>query len=204
MSNGIEVNVVGNLTRDIELRFSQNGKPWASFSVAVNEFQRGRDGERSEQTSFLNCKIFGDAAENLAESSSKGTRLMVHGRMRQEEWTDNEGTKRTSYSVFVDEVGPSLRWAQADVRRTASGSGGGAGGGGGGFGGGGAGGGGFNGGSRGGGENGPRGGGESAPRTGGSRGGGRSDFGGDFGGGAQPGAGSGGSDFGGDGDNPFL
>jgi single-strand DNA-binding protein len=203
MSNGIEVNVVGNLTRDVELRFSQNGKPWASFSIAVNEFSRGRDGERSEQTSFLNCKIFGDAAENLSESTSKGTRLMVHGRMRQEEWTDNEGNKRTSYSVFVDEVGPSLRWAQADIRRTPGGGGGGQGGGG--FGGGSGGSGGAPAAQRSGGRSDFGGGGGSFGGTpsggqGGSRGGRGSDFGGDYG--QQPS--SGGSDFGNAEENPFL
>ena len=101
---------------DIELRFSPSGTPWASFSVAVTERQTIR-GERKDVTTWLRCKLFGAAAEYAAESLSKGTRVIVMGKMRQEDWTTREGEKRSTMTVFVDDIGPSLRFAQAKVTR---------------------------------------------------------------------------------------
>lgn len=116
MTNGLEVSAVGNLAADIELRFSPSGTPWASFSIAVTERQTIR-GERKDSTTWLRCKMFGTAAEYAAESLPKGTRVMIMGKMRQEDWTTGEGEKRSVMTVFVDEIGPSLRFAQAKVTR---------------------------------------------------------------------------------------
>lgn len=118
MSNGLEICAPGNLAADIELRFSPSGTAWASFSVAVTERQTVR-GERKDVTTWLRCKLFGAAAEHAAESLTKGTRVIVMGKMRQEDWTTREGEKRSTMTVFVDDIGPSLRFAQAKVTRVA-------------------------------------------------------------------------------------
>lgn len=119
MSNGIEIATVGNLTNDVELRFSNNGKPWARFSIAVNEIGRSASGERTEQTTFLNCKVFGESAEHAAETLQKGMRVIVHGKMRSERWTDTSGVEKKDMSLYIDEIGPSIRWATANVTKVA-------------------------------------------------------------------------------------
>lgn len=115
--NGIEISNVGNLGSDIDLRYSQSGTPWASFSIAVRELQTIR-GERKEITTWLRCKVFGELAENAAESLKKGARVMFSGKLRSEEWTPEGGEKRSVMSLIIDEIGPSLRFAQAKVTRT--------------------------------------------------------------------------------------
>jgi single-strand DNA-binding protein len=119
MANGAEVTFVGNVTKAPELRFGQNGKPWCTFSIAVNEFGRDKSGEKTEQTTYFDCKIFGDMAENFAASIEKGARIVVIGRLRSEKWTGQDGQERRSMTVYVDEVAGSLRWAQAQFTRTA-------------------------------------------------------------------------------------
>ncbi|MFM7089088.1 MAG: single-stranded DNA-binding protein [Candidatus Paceibacterota bacterium] len=117
MSNGIEISATGNLTNDIELRFSSNGRPWARFSVAVNEIGRTASGERTESTTYLNCKLFGDAAEHAAASLGKGMRVLITGKIRSEKWTDSSGVEKKDMTLYVDEIGPSLRWATAEVTK---------------------------------------------------------------------------------------
>lgn len=117
--NGASVTFIGNVTQAPELRFSQAGKAWATFSVAVNEYGKDKSGEKTEHTSFFNCKLFGDAAENFAASVDKGNRVMVTGTLKMEKWTNKEGEEKTSPTVYVDEVGVSLRWATASITRTA-------------------------------------------------------------------------------------
>jgi single-strand DNA-binding protein len=132
------ITVVGNLTADPELRFTPSGAAVANFTVAstprIYDRQSGewRDGEAL----FLRCNIWREAAENVAESLTRGARVIVTGRLKQRSFETREGEKRTVMEVEVDEIGPSLRYATAKVNK-ASRSGGG-GGGGGGFGGGGA------------------------------------------------------------------
>lgn len=126
MSNGVVIQATGNVTKDPELRFSAAGRPWATFSIAVNEIGRSASGERTENVTFLNCKIFGESAENLVESAPKGTRVSVEGKLRNEKWKDAEGNDRTSMSVYVDEVSVSVRWATANVTKKPSANGGGA------------------------------------------------------------------------------
>jgi single-strand DNA-binding protein len=131
------ITVVGNLTADPELRFTPSGAAVANFTVAstprIYDRQSGewKDGEAL----FLRCNIWREAAENVAESLTRGSRVIVTGRLKQRSFETREGEKRTVFEVEVDEIGPSLKYATAKVNK-ASRSGGG-GGGGGGFGGGG-------------------------------------------------------------------
>jgi single-strand DNA-binding protein len=135
------ITVVGNLTADPELRFTPSGAAVANFTVASTPriFDRQSSEWKDGEALFLRCNIWREAAENVAESLTRGSRVIVTGRLKQRSFETREGEKRTVFEVEVDEIGPSLRYATAKVNK-ASRSGGG--GGGGGFGGGGGGGGG--------------------------------------------------------------
>jgi single-strand DNA-binding protein len=128
------ITVVGNLTADPELRFTPSGAAVANFTVAstprIYDRQSGewKDGEAL----FLRCNIWREAAENVAESLTRGSRVIVQGRLKQRSFETREGEKRTVVEVEVDEIGPSLRYATAKVNKASR-----SGGGGGGFGGGG-------------------------------------------------------------------
>jgi single-strand DNA-binding protein len=128
------ITVVGNLTADPELRFTPSGAAVANFTVAstprIYDRQSGewKDGEAL----FLRCNIWREAAENVAESLTRGSRVIVTGRLKQRSFETREGEKRTVFEVEVDEIGPSLRYATAKVNKATRGGGGG-----GGFGGGG-------------------------------------------------------------------
>jgi single-strand DNA-binding protein len=124
MSNGVIIQAFGNLTKDPELRFSSAGKPWATFSVAVNEVNRTASGEKTEQVTYLDCKVFGDQAENLASSAGKGHRVFVEGKLRDEKWTDSSGNERRTKTLYVDELAVSLRWATVEITKTGNGNGG--------------------------------------------------------------------------------
>jgi single-strand DNA-binding protein len=133
MASENSVTVVGNLTRDPELRYTTGGRGVASFGLAVNRRYQ-QNGEWQEQTSFFNITAWGDLGENLAASVSKGARIIVTGRLQQREYQTKEGENRTIVEIIADEAGPSLRWAQAQVERisrddaaTRSGGGGGGG-----------------------------------------------------------------------------
>jgi single-strand DNA-binding protein len=155
MAGDTTITVIGNLTADPELRFTPSGAAVANFTVASTPrtFDRQSNEWKDGDTLFLRCSIWREAAENVAESLTKGTRVIVSGRLVQRSYETREGEKRTVYELQVDEVGPSLRYASAKVTRTqrSGGGGGGFGGGGGGGFSGGGGGGGFNGGGGGGG-----------------------------------------------------
>lgn len=131
------VTVVGNITRDPELRYTTGGRGVASFGLAVNRRYQV-NGEWQEQTSFFNVVAWGTLGENASASLNKGTRVMVYGRLEQRSWETQDGDKRSVVEIVADEIGPSLRWAQASVEKTTrtgpdgGGSGGGGGGGGGG------------------------------------------------------------------------
>jgi single-strand DNA-binding protein len=128
------ITVVGNLTADPELRFTPSGAAVANFTVAstprIYDRQSGewKDGDAL----FLRCNIWREAAENVAESLTRGSRVIVTGRLKQRSFETREGEKRTVFEVEVDEIGPSLRYATAKVNKASR-----SGGGGGGFGGGG-------------------------------------------------------------------
>ena len=135
---GNNVSIIGNITRDPELRFTPSGQATASFGIAVNRrWQNRTTNEWEEQVSYFNVVCWRELAENAAESLHKGARVMVSGRLEQRSWETKDGEKKSIVDIVADEVGPSLRWASAQVtkneRRTSEGGGSGAGGGGGGF-----------------------------------------------------------------------
>lgn len=112
------VTLVGNVTRDPELRFTPAGQATASFGLAVNRMWTDRQsGERKEAVSFFDVVCWREMAENAAESITKGSRIIVTGRLEQRSWESQEGEKRSKVEVIADEIGPSLRWATATVTR---------------------------------------------------------------------------------------
>ena len=121
----IQVTVVGNLTNDPELRFTPSGQAVASFTVASSS--RVLDKQTNEwkdgDTVFMRCSVWRQYAENVAESLTRGTRVIVHGRLKQRSYETKEGEKRTVYELEVDEIGPSLRYATAKVQRMSRSSG---------------------------------------------------------------------------------
>jgi single-strand DNA-binding protein len=111
------VTLVGNLTRDPELRFTNGGRAVTTFGLAVNRrFQQ--NGEWQEQTSFFNVVAWGQLAENAASSLTRGSRIIVSGRLEQRQYETQDGEKRSITEVVADEVGPSLRWATAQIEKT--------------------------------------------------------------------------------------
>jgi single-strand DNA-binding protein len=119
MAQGNQVTLVGNLTDDPELRYTPNGTPVATFTVAINRRTRDESGQwKDGETSFLRCNVWRQQAENVAESLSKGARAIVVGRLRQRSWDTPEGQKRTVIEVEVESVGPALEWAKATVTKT--------------------------------------------------------------------------------------
>jgi single-strand DNA-binding protein len=111
------VTLIGNLTRDPELRYTTGGRGVASFGLAVNRRYQ-QNGEWQEQTSFFNVVCWGDLGENAAATLTKGSRAIVTGRLEQRSWETSDGEKRSVVEVIADEIGPSLRWATAQVERT--------------------------------------------------------------------------------------
>ncbi|MBC7549286.1 MAG: single-stranded DNA-binding protein [Cellulomonas sp.] len=152
MAGETVITVIGNLTGDPELRFTPSGAAVANFTVASTprQFDRQANEFKDGDTLFMRCSIWREAAENVAESLTKGMRVIASGRLVQRSYETREGEKRTVVELQVDEIGPSLRYASAKVTR-AQRSGGGGGGGFGGGGGGGGNGGGNSGGNSGGG-----------------------------------------------------
>jgi len=139
MAGDTQLTVVGNLTGDPELRFIQSGAAVVNFTVASTPrtFDRQSNEWKDGETLFMRCSLWREAAENVAESLTKGTRVIVTGRLVSRSWEAN-GEKRTVTEMQVDEVGPSLRYATAKVTRTQRAGGQGGGNGGGGFSGGGS------------------------------------------------------------------
>ena len=110
------VTLVGNITRDPELRFTSSGQAIATFGIAVNRRWQ-KNGEWQEQTSFFNVTAWAQLGENVAQSLGKGARVIVTGRLEQREYETREGEKRTAVDIVADEIGPSLRWATARIER---------------------------------------------------------------------------------------
>ena len=119
MSGETVLTLVGNLTADPEMRFTPSGAAVASFTVASTPrtFDRQAGEWKDGETLFMRCSIWRDAAENVAESLTKGTRVIVQGRLVQRSYTTREGENRTVVEMQVDEIGPSLRYAKAQVTR---------------------------------------------------------------------------------------
>ena len=127
MAGETTITVIGNLTGDPELRFTPSGAAVANFTVASTPrtFDRQSNEWKDGETLFLRCSIWREAAESVAESLTKGTRVIVQGRLVQRSYETREGEKRTVYELQVDEVGPSLRYATAKVTKTQRSGGGG-------------------------------------------------------------------------------
>jgi single-strand DNA-binding protein len=132
MAGETVITVVGNLTGDPELRFTPSGAAVANFTIASTPrtFDKQSNEWKDGDTLFLNCSIWRQAAENVAESLQKGMRVVAQGRLKQRSYETREGEKRTVVELEVEEVGPSLKYATAKVARVQrSGGGGGYGGG---------------------------------------------------------------------------
>src|SRR5829696_7103381 len=125
MAGETTITVIGNLTADPELRFTPSGAAVASFTVASTPrtFDRATGEWKDGEALFLRCNIWRQAAENVAESLTRGSRVLVSGRLRQRSFETREGEKRTVVELEVDEVGPSLRYATAKINKVSRGSG---------------------------------------------------------------------------------
>lgn len=131
MAGETTITVIGNLTGDPELRFTPSGSAVANFTIASTPrtFDRQSNEWKDGETLFLRCSVWRETAENLAESLTKGMRVIVTGRLKSRSYETKEGEKRTVIELDVDEIGPSLRYAMAKVQRTQRSGGQGAGGG---------------------------------------------------------------------------
>lgn len=123
------ITLVGNLTADPELRFTPSGAPVANFTVASTPrtFDRQTSEWKDGDAMFLNCSVWRQAAENVAESLTKGMRVIVQGRLKSRSYETREGERRTVFEVEVEEIGPALKYATAKVTRSSGGGGGGGG-----------------------------------------------------------------------------
>ena len=117
MSNSITV--VGNLVEDPELRYTQSGTALANVRVASSRRFQDRNQEWQEETAFFRGTVWREMAEQVAESLHKGDRVIITGSIEQRDWEDNQGQKRSSLELRIQEIGPSLRWATAQVNRPA-------------------------------------------------------------------------------------
>jgi single-strand DNA-binding protein len=116
MASENSVTLVGNITKDPELRYTTGGRGVASFGLAVNRRYQV-NGEWQEEASFFNVVAWADLGENAAASLHKGNRIIVTGRLQQRSYETRDGEKRNVVEVIADELGPSLRWAQVEIER---------------------------------------------------------------------------------------
>jgi len=116
------ITVVGNLTSDPELRYTQNGLAVANFTIASTPrtLDRGSNEWKDGEALFLRASVWREFAEHVASSLTKGSRVIVQGRLKQRSYETKEGEKRTSFELDVDEIGPSLRYATAQITRSSS------------------------------------------------------------------------------------
>src|ERR1700722_20022265 len=123
----VTITVVGNLTDDPELRFTPSGAAVANFTVASTPriLDKATNEWKDGDALFMRCSIWRQAAENVAESLSKGMRVIVQGSLKQRSYETREGEKRTVVEMTVEEIGPALKYATAKVTRAARGAGGG-------------------------------------------------------------------------------
>jgi single-strand DNA-binding protein len=122
MAGDTMITVVGNLTADPELRFTPSGAAVANFTVASTprSFDRQTNEWRDGEAMFLNCSVWRQVAENVAESLTKGMRVLVYGRLKSRSYETREGDRRTVFEIDVEEIGPALRYAKAQVTRNPS------------------------------------------------------------------------------------
>lgn len=118
MANNINnITILGNLTRDPELRYTPSGNAVAGFGIAVNRRTQNKDGEWVDDVDFFNVVTWLRLAENCASSLSKGDRVIVSGRLTQDSWEDKDGQKRTAVKIVADVVAPSLEFASATLEK---------------------------------------------------------------------------------------
>ena len=119
MAGETVITVVGNLTADPELRYTQNGLAVANFTIASTPrtFDRQANEWKDGDALFLRASVWREVAEHVSGSLTKGARVIAQGRLRQTSWTDRDGNQRTGFVLDVDEIGPSLRYATAQVTR---------------------------------------------------------------------------------------
>jgi len=118
MASDNQIIITGNLTDDPELRYTPNGAAVVKFRVAVNKRYKDETGNwKDGETSYFTVNAWRTLAENVAESLTRGTRVVVAGRLQMRSWETQEGDKRTVVEIEADEIGPSLRWATAKVER---------------------------------------------------------------------------------------
>ena len=122
MAGETVITVVGNLTSDPELRYTQNGLAVANFTIASTPrtFDRASNEWKDGEALFLRASVWREFAEHVASSLTKGSRVMAQGRLKQRSYETKEGEKRTSMELEIDEIGPSLRYATAQVTRASS------------------------------------------------------------------------------------
>ena len=120
MAGETTITVIGNLTNDPELRFTPSGSPVANFTIASTPrtFDKNSNEWKDGETLFLRAAVWKEAAENVAESLTKGMRVIIEGRLKSRSYETKEGEKRTVIELEVDEIGPSLKYANAKVNRT--------------------------------------------------------------------------------------
>lgn len=125
MAGETVITVIGNLTADPELRFTPSGSAVANFTIASTprQFDRQSNEWKDGEALFLRCSVWKEAAENVAESLTKGMRVIAQGRLRSRSYDTKEGERRTVMELEVDEIGPSLKYATAKVTRSARGNG---------------------------------------------------------------------------------
>jgi single-strand DNA-binding protein len=123
MAGETTITLVGNLTADPELRFTPSGAAVANFTVASTPrtFDRNTNEWRDGDAMFINCAVWRQAAENVAESLQKGMRVIVQGRLKSRSYETREGERRTVFEIDVDEIGPALKYATAKISRNAGG-----------------------------------------------------------------------------------
>lgn len=120
MAGDTVITVIGNLTADPELRFTPSGAAVANFTVASTPraFDKASNEWKDQETLFMRCSVWREAAENVAESLTKGTRVIVQGRLKARSYDTKEGDRRTTTELEVDEIGPSMKYATAKINRT--------------------------------------------------------------------------------------
>ena len=111
------ITVVGNLTRDPELRYTPTGQAVVKFGIAVNRFYTNRNGERVESTDFFNVNVWRSVAVNVAESLTTGARVLVTGRLQSRNWETEDGAKRSTVEIEAEEVAASLRFATVAITK---------------------------------------------------------------------------------------
>jgi len=117
MANINNITILGNLTKDPELKFTQNGNSVASFGLAVNRKWKDLTGEWNEEVTFISVTVWNNLAENCAESLKKGDRVLVNGRLQMRTWETNEGQARSKIEIVANIVAASLEWANIEITK---------------------------------------------------------------------------------------